>query len=116
MIFLAFSWDLLTGFAGLILQVNYTVMTVVNAPEFGSVSLFCFVFLRCVPVSLLLQALCHVGVVTLQLALHVLDGFLHVCLAGLDLLQALQQRVPRAVHVMVVVVVPVQSWTPHGWS
>ena len=44
MIFLAFSWDLLTGFAGLILQVNYTVMTVVNAPEFGSVSLFCFVF------------------------------------------------------------------------
>ena len=56
-----------------------------------------------IPVSLLLQALVHVGVVTLQLTLHVHDGILHVGLAGLDLLQAFQQSVPGAVDVVVMV-------------
>ena len=69
---------------------------------------------RVLPVPLLLQAPGHVGVVALQLAFHVLDGVLHVRLAGLDLLQALQQSVPGAVHVMmVVVVVSVQPGAAH---
>ncbi|KAG7244539.1 hypothetical protein INR49_029558 [Caranx melampygus] len=41
----------------------------------------------CCSSSLVMRALCHVGIVTLQLALHVLNGVLHVCLAGFDLLQ-----------------------------
>ena len=53
--------------------------------------MFCGMQVACVsvgslPVSLFLQTLRHVGVVTVQLALHVLDGVLHMRLACFDLL------------------------------